>query len=382
MNTPGGLDTSMRDIVAAILSSPVPVVTYVAPSGARAASAGTYIAYASAVVAMAPGTNLGAATPVQLGRSPALPGAAPKGKAGEQSAAEPRDAETRKAVNDAIAYIRALAELNGRNVEWAAEAVRGAASLPASDALTRHVIDVIADSLPDLLHKLDGRTAIVAGKPQVLRTDGLDIDMVPPGWRTELLAVITDPNIAFILMLIGIYGLIFEFMSPGAVAPGLIGGISLLVALFALNLLPINYAGAGLVLLGVGLLFAEAHLGAFGVVGLAGIIAFIAGSIMLFPHGAPGFSLSIPVLATATIATAAFFLLGIAMLLRPRRLPAVIGTEALLGAEGEVVAWTAAEGKIRVGGEIWRARAATELAVGTRIKVVRRDGLTLVVELA
>jgi membrane-bound serine protease (ClpP class) len=380
MNTPGGLDTSMRDIIGAILSSPVPVVTYVAPGGARAASAGTYIAYASAVAAMAPGTNLGAATPVQLGRSPVLPGANPDRKPAEQGANQPGDIETRKAVNDAIAYIRGLAELNGRNADWAAEAVRGAASLPASEALKLHVIDVIADDVPELLRKIDGRTAVIAGKSQPLATAGLDIVTVPPDWRTELLAVITNPNIAFILMLIGIYGLIFEFLSPGAVAPGLIGGISLLVALYALNLLPINYAGAGLVLLGVGLLIAEAHIGAFGVIGLAGMIAFIVGSVMLFPRGAPGFGLSIAVVAAATAATASFFLLGIAMLLRSRRRPVVTGKEGLLGAEGEVVAWTGAEGRIRVAGEIWRARAATEFAPGARIRVVGRDGLTLVIK--
>ncbi|MGE3993200.1 NfeD family protein [Pseudorhodoplanes sp.] len=372
-NTPGGLDTSMRDIIGAILSSPVPVVTYVAPSGARAASAGTYIAYASAAAAMAPGTNLGAATPVQLGRSPWLPDANPK-------PAEPGDAETRKAVNDAIAYIRGLAELNGRNVDWAADAVRGAASLPASEALRLHVIDVIADDLPDLLRKLDGRTALVAGKHQSLATASLEAVAVPPGWRTEFLAVITNPNIAFILMLIGIYGLIFEFLSPGAIAPGFIGGISLLTALFALNLLPINYAGAGLVLLGIGLMVAEAHIGTFGVVGLAGMIAFVIGAIMLFPSGAPGFSLSTSVLATATLATAAFFLLGVSMLLRSRRRPPVIGKEALLGLTGEVVEWSGTEGKVRIAGEIWRARARTELVDCDRIKVVGWDGLTLRVE--
>src|SRR5690349_21320199 len=207
MNTPGGLDTSMRAIISAILASPVPVATYVAPNGARAASAGTYIAYASAVAAMAPGTNLGAATPVQIGGSPLAPGASPKS---EQSG-EPTDAETRKIVSDATAYIRSLAELNGRNADWAAEAVRGAASLPASEALRLHVIDLIADNLADLMQKLDGRTAVVAGKPQRLATAGLELSAMPPDWRTEFLAVITNPNVAFLLMLIGIYGLIFEF---------------------------------------------------------------------------------------------------------------------------------------------------------------------------
>ncbi len=385
MNTPGGLDTSMREIIRAILSSPVPVAAYVAPSGARAASAGTYITYASAVAAMAPGTNLGAATPVQLRGLPLLPEqpSSPKGqdKAGEgKRADEPVDTETRKAVNDAVAYIRGLAELNDRNADWAVDAVRSAVSLPASEALKLHVIDVIADDVPDLLRKIDGRVVKVAGKPARLATAGLAIVTVSPDWRTELLAVITNPNVAFILMLIGVYGLIFEFLNPGAVAPGLIGAISLLVALFALNLLPINYAGAGLVLLGIGLMVAEAHIGSFGVIGVGGIVAFAIGSVMMFPSGAPGFQLSLAVVAAATLVTAAFFLLVISMLLRSRRRPVVTGKEALLGAEGETVAWQGAEGRVRVQGEIWRARAAAPLQPGTRVKVVDSDGLVLVVE--
>src|SRR6266498_3972081 len=391
MNTPGGLDTSMREIVRAILSSPVPVAAYVAPSGARAASAGTYITYACAIAAMAPGTNLGAATPIQLGRVPRLPGGAPEQPAGQKSkekgsegnpypAAEPSDTETRKAVNDAVAYIRGLAELNDRNADWAAEAVRTAVSLPASEALKLHVIDVIADDVPDLLRKIDGRTVKAAGKAERLATAGLDVVTAAADWRTELLAVITDPNVAFILMLIGVYGLIFEFLNPGAVAPGLIGSISLLVALYALNLLPINYAGAALVLLGIGLMVAEAHIGSFGVIGVGGIVAFVIGAIMMFPSGAPGFTLSLSVVAAATIMTAALFLLVLTMLLRSRRHPVVTGKEGLLGAEGETVAWDGDEGRVRVNGEIWRARAQRPLEAGARIKVIDREGLVLVVE--
>ena len=287
-----------------ILSSPIPVVTYVAPRGARAASAGTYIAYASHIAAMAPGTNLGAATPIQLGGFPELPGRKPEqpsgqdsrqdrgspgeGKSGNNPTTEPVDAESRKVVNDAVAYIRSLAELNGRNADWAEQAVRAAVSLPASDALRLHVIDVIADDIPDLLHKIDGRSVKVDGASRRLATAGLDVAILAPDWRTELLAVITDPNIAFILLLIGVYGLIFEFLNPGAVAPGLIGAISLLVALFALSLLPINYAGAGLLLLGIGLMVAEAHIGSFGAIGIGGIIAFVIGAIIMFPSGAAG----------------------------------------------------------------------------------------------
>jgi len=386
MNTPGGLDTSMREIIRAILSSPVPVAAYVAPSGARAASAGTYITYASAIAAMAPGTNLGAATPIQLGGTPRLPGGAPQQKDKEKgsggSASEPADTETRKAINDAVAYIRGLAELNGRNADWAAEAVRTAVSLPASEALKLNVIEVIADDVPDLLRKIDGRSVKVAGKPQTLATADLEIVTAAPDWRTELLAVITDPNVAFILLLIGTYGLIFEFLNPGAVAPGLIGAISLLVALYALNLLPINYAGAALVLLGIGLMVAEAHIGSFGIIGVGGIAAFVIGAIMMFPPGAPGFALSLSVVAGATAVTAALFLLVLTMLLRSRRRPVVTGKEGLLGAEGEAVAWDGEEGRVRVHGEIWRARAQRPLQPGARVKVVNREGLVLVVELA
>ena len=388
MNTPGGLDSSMREIVSAILASPVPVATYVAPNGARAASAGTYIAYASAVVGMAPGTNIGAATPVQLGVSPFFPGGRPEQppaqKNGQEkgTVGEPTDTESRKAINDAVAYIRSLAELNGRNADWAAEAVRTAVSLPASEALKLHVVDVIADDVPDLLRKIDGRTATVAGKPERLATAGLEVLTVAPGWRTQLLAIATNPNVALILMLIGVYGLLFEFLNPGAVAPGLIGAISLFVALYALHLLPINYAGAALVLLGIGLMVAEAHIGAFGVIGVGGIIAFVIGAIMMFPSGAPGFELSPIVIAATVIVTASLFLLLLAMLLRSRKRLVVTGKEALLGAEGEAVVWMGRDGRVLIRGEIWRARASKPLKPGTRVKVVDRDGLVLIVELA
>jgi membrane-bound serine protease (ClpP class) len=392
MNTPGGLDTSMREIIRAMLSSPIPVVVYVAPSGARAASAGTYITYASAVAAMAPGINLGAATPVQLGRSPQPPGAPSRQGSGQKgqeqgkdnasgsAPGEPADAESRKAVNDATAYIRSLAELHGRNADWAAEAVRTAASLPASEALKLHVIDVIADDIPDLLRKIDGRSATVAGKPLRLSTAALEIAPAPPDWRTTLLAVVTDPNVAFLLMLIGIYGLVFEFLNPGTVAPGLFGGISLLVALYALNLMPINYAGVALVLLGIGLMVAEAHIGAFGVIGVAGIAAFVIGAIMMFPSDVPGFRLSLWVVGAGTAVTAGLILLVLSLLLRSRRRPVVTGKEALIGAGGEALMWEQDEGRVRVQGEVWRARAAQPLQPGTRIKVINRDGLVLVVE--
>jgi membrane-bound serine protease (ClpP class) len=378
MNTPGGLDTSMRAIIGAILASPVPVATFVAPNGARAASAGTYIAYASAIAAMAPGTNIGAATPVQIGGSSFFPSGKPdqeQGKAGGSA-----NVEMRKAMNDAVAYIRSLAEINGRNADWAEDAVRTAASIPASEAIKLRVVDVIADDVPDLLRKIDGRTVSVAGKPERLTTTGLDLVTIAPDWRTELLAVITNPNVAFILLLIGVYGIIFEFFSPGAVAPGLIGAISLLVALYALNLLPINYAGAGLVLLGIGLMIAEAHIGAFGAIGVGGIVAFAIGAVMMFPSGVPGLELSPLVVAGAVGVTGSFFLLMLSLLLRSRRQSVITGKEALLGAEAQAISWDGQEGRVRVEGEVWRARAKAPLQPGTRVKVVGREGLTLIVE--
>ncbi|HEX3939792.1 MAG TPA: nodulation protein NfeD [Xanthobacteraceae bacterium] len=379
MNTPGGLDSSMRQIDTAILASAVPVATFVAPSGARAASAGTYIAYASAIAAMAPGTNIGAATPIQLGGNPLASGGSEQKAQAPEKTDEPADAESRKMVNDAAAYIRSLAAVNGRNADWAEQAVRAAASLPAAEALKLHVVDVVATDVPDLLRQIDGRTVTVAGKPARLVTAGLEIVQVPPGWRTELLALITNPNVAFILMLIGVYGLILEFFNPGAVAPGLVGSISLVVALYALALLPINYAGAALVLIGIGLMVAEAHIGAFGAIGAGGIAAFVIGALMMFPSRVPGLNLSGTVVIATVIGSAALFLLGLVALFRSRKRPVVSGDQALIGALGEAVSWQGNEGRVRVAGEIWRARADMPLGDGAGIEVVGRDGLVLVV---
>jgi membrane-bound serine protease (ClpP class) len=378
MNTPGGLDTSMRQIIRAILASPVPVATYVAPSGARAASAGTYIAYASAIAAMAPGTNIGAATPVQIGGGSLFPGGSEQKQQGKNAASE--DTETRKIINDATAYIESLATLNHHNADWAAEAVRSAVSLPASEALSMHVIDVIANDVPDLLRQIDGRTVTVNGKPFKLVTAGLTIVRAPPDWRTELLKLVTDPNVAFILMLIGVYGLILEFFNPGAVAPGLIGAISLLVALYALAFIPINYAGAALVVVGIGLMLAEVHIGAFGALGIGGIAAFVIGALMMFPVRTSGFALSGAVVVGAAIASAALILGALGALLHSRKKPVVTGSEALIGAEGETVFWDGEAGRVRVNGEIWRAHADAPLKAGTAIKVIRRDGLVLQVQ--
>lgn len=381
LDTPGGLDTSMRAIIRAILASPIPVAVYVAPSGARAASAGTYILYAGAIAAMAPGTNLGAATPIQIGKLPSPPAGQPeKPAAGDTDTRQGQDTESRKMVNDAVAYIRSLAELHGRNADWAAEAVRGAASLPALEAQKLQVVDVIASDVPELLRKIDGRTAIVAGRTERLATAGLEVVTVNPGWRTELLAVVTDPNIAYLLMLLGILGLVLELSTPGAVLPGVIGGISLLTALFAFNLLPIDYAGAALVLLGLALMVAEAFIGAFGAIGAGGIVAFAMGSIIMFRRTAAGPGLSLPLVAAATVVAAGFLILALSLLLRARRRRVITGREAMIGAKGDAVEWRKSEGTIRVKGEIWRARASRPLRLGEHIRVVAREGLILTVE--
>ncbi|HKP22800.1 MAG TPA: nodulation protein NfeD [Dongiaceae bacterium] len=397
IDTPGGLDVAMRKIIRAELASPVPVAVYVAPSGARAASAGTYILYAASVAAMAPGTNLGAATPIVIGGMPEMPGREPTApdrkpdeadKTGTKDGAKetPKqppdegDAETRKMVNDAVAYIRSLAQLHGRNADWAESAVRGAASLPAEEALKLGVIDVIAPTVPALLQKIDGREVIVGGERRKLATAGLAITEVALDWRTRLLSVITDPNIAYLLMLIGVYGLIFELSNPGVILPGVMGGICLLLALFAFSVLPIDYAGVALVLLGIALMASEAVVTSYGILGLGGIVAFVMGSIIMFEPGSANFGLSISVVVASTVVSAGLLILALAMLVRSRRRAVVTGGAALIGAVGSVVEWTGGEGRVRVSGEVWRARAGTALEPGERVNVRDRDGLVLLVE--
>jgi membrane-bound serine protease (ClpP class) len=390
MDTPGGLDRSMREIIHLILASPVPVIAYVAPSGARAASAGTYILYASHLAAMAPATNLGAATPIQLGGAPQPLGGGKgdekDGDKGEEGAKKraPETAEAAKAVNDAVAYIRGLARLRGRNAEWAESAVREAASLPAEEALQKGVIELIAPDLSALLAAADGRKVSLEGKEATLATKGAEIRLRPPSWRTELLAAITDPNVALILMLIGIYGIIFEFMSPGMVLPGVLGAIALLVGLFALNTLPINYAGAGLVLLGLAFMAAEAFVPSFGVLGIGGAVAFVIGIIMMFDFGeAPGFELAPGVAIGAGIASAVFFIVVIAAVARSRRRAVVTGSEQLIGSIAEVISADGGTGRVHIHGEAWQARGAAEALVpGARVRVKARDGLVLLVERA
>jgi membrane-bound serine protease (ClpP class) len=378
IDTPGGLVASMREIVQMFLGSPVPVLTYVTPSGARAASAGTYMLYGSHLAAMAPGTNLGAATPVQMGGAPQpLDNDADEDKDKDQTA--PTDAMTAKSVNDAVAYIRALADLQGRNADWAEEAVRKAASLSANEALKRGVIEIIAPDLETLLAEADGRTVNLGGREVVLQTADLKIVELPPNWRAQLLGFLANPTLAYLLMLVGIYGIIFEIINPGALVPGVIGGISLILALFALNMLPINAAGAGLVLLGIALMAAEAFAPSFGVLGIGGILAFGLGSLFMFEE-APGFHLSPGVIVAATLASALLLIVVLAAALRGHRHRLVSGDAVMIGVEAPVLSWSGGSGTVLVHGERWRARATTPPAVGSHVRVVARKDLTLMVE--
>ena len=387
IDTPGGLDTAMRDMIQAILASEVPVIAYVSPSGARAASAGTFLVYASHVAAMAPATNLGAATPVQIG-GPAPTGrpagGAPSGADGDakdgESAPAPGSAMERKAVNDSIAYIRGLAELRGRNVEWAEAAVRDGVSLPADEALAAGVVDLVASDIPELLRLLDGRKVKLRAQEVELRTSGLVLHELEPDWRTNLLSLITNPNVAYLLMLIGIYGLLLEGYNPGAVLPGVVGAICLLLALFAFQVLSVNYTGLALIALGVLLIVAESFVPSFGALGLGGIVAFVFGSVMLLDREVPGFSIAWQVIAAMALAGALVLLAIVSFAVRARRRPVVSGAEGLLREVAEATEDFEQHGLVRVQGELWQAVSREPVRAGQRLRIRRVDGLTIEVE--
>src|SRR5437660_27903 len=397
LDTPGGLDSAMRDIIRAILASPVPVVSYVTPSGARAASAGTYILYASHVAAMAPATNLGAATPVSIGGEPEsppvpTPGAnppqdgnakvpgSPAPPGGAAPPGLPGSTMERKVVNDAVAYIRGLAEERGRNADWAEQAVRGAASLSATAALQQKVIDIIARDLPELLTRIDGRQVRIGERTVKLATRDLTVVRMKPDWRTQLLAVITNPTVAYGLMLIGIWGLLLEGYNPGAVLPGVAGSICLLIALFAFQILSVNYAGLALVVLGTGMIISEFFFPTYGSLGIGGLIAFVVGSLILFDTDVPGMSVGRPLIgAFATVG--GLMIAGIVYLAtRSMRRPVATGTQSMIGETAEVVADFTGRGRVRYGGELWNARSDTALRSGDLARIVRVEGLTLWVE--
>jgi len=388
MDTPGGLDISMRTIIKDILASPVPIAAFVAPSGARAASAGTYILYASHIAAMAPATNLGAATPVQIGGTPDARGPESSEPERKKDADKPETARkpqksdgldtlSRKQVHDAAAYIRGLAQMRGRNAEWAEKAVREAVSLSAEEALKFGVIDLIADDVPQLLKEVNGRKLNVLGQERKIDTENARITILEPDWRSRLLAVITDPSVAYILLLVGIYGLFFEFSNPGYVLPGVAGLICLILGLYAFQLLPVNYAGLVLIMLGIAFMIAEIYFPAYGSLGVGGVLAFIIGSVILIPTEAPGFGIPLPLILGIGIASALFLILVMGMVVKVRNRPVVSGREELLGSIGEVTENFEGEGWAKVHGETWRVKSAVRLQRGQKIRVAKIDGLTL-----
>lgn len=372
MDTPGGLDSSMRAITRSILASPVPVAAYVSPSGARAASAGTFILYASHIAAMAPGTNTGAATPIQIGSISAPP-------SGDETQKGPSPMEA-KAVNDAVAFIRSLAELRGRNAEWAEKAVREAASIPASAAVREHVADIEARDLTDLLRQMQGRVVKVGNQHVTINSMALTIEQMEPDWRTRMLATITDPNVALLLMMIGVYGLLFEFMNPGAFLPGTLGTICLLTGLYAFAALPVSYAGLALLVVGIGMMIAEAFLYSHGILGIGGVVAFALGASMLIDVEAPEFRISQSLIAGFAVGNALLVLLIVRTALSARRRRIVSGAEEMIGAQGVVQDWSDGKGHVFVHGERWSASGAPDLGSDQAIRVVALSGLTVKVE--
>lgn len=387
IDTPGGLDTAMRDIIKVILNSPIPVIGYVAPGGARAASAGTYILYACHIAAMAPATNLGAATPVPVGGSAPFPGPAKPAKSDskDKPAETPEvpdggDAMQHKIVNDAVAYIRSLAEKRGRNADWAESAVREGKSLSAERALEQKVVDLLASDVDDLLKQVDGRKLTTATGEVVLKTAGLKVEKIEPDWRMHFLAIITNPTVAYVMLLIGIYGLLLEGYHPGAVLPGVVGAICLLLALFAFQILPVNYAGLGLILLGVVLMIAEAFAPSFGALGVGGVVAFVFGSILLMDIDVPGYDVNRGIISGIAAGAAGILGTTLYLLWRARRMPVVTGDHTLLGHTVEVMEPIETEGWGWIAGERWRLRTRVPLRPGDRPKVTAMDGLTLIVE--
>ncbi len=386
MDTPGGLVTSTRDINRAILNSPVPVATFVSPSGARAASAGTFIMYASHLAVMAPGTSVGAATPVSLGGGGGLPfqddpaaddddATDPENEA--RRSPEPSNPGMVKAINDAVAQIRTLAEIHGRNADWGERAVRDAATLTASAAVAENVADFTARDLTELLDLAHGRVVQLDGEDFVLDTEHLSIVMLEPDWRTQLLSIIADPNVALFLMIIGFYGIVFELLNPGALFPGTIGGISLILGMFALSILPFNLAGLALIGLGLLLVLAEAFSPSFGILGIGGAVAIVTGGLFLFDSEVPGLEPSIPALAAIAITSLGFSLLIARLGWKVHKRKVTTGSADLIGAKAVVQDWSAEKGHVFVHGERWNARADHTLEKGEDVIVTGIDGLVL-----
>ena len=404
MDTPGGLMEPMRDIVQAILASSVPVVTYVAPGGARADSAGTYILLASHVAAMAPTTHLGAATPVQLigddnkddskPANPFSPKPAEDQESGDEDDAEagqaddgesddkviPGGAMDRKVMNDAISYIRGLAEAHGRNADWAEDAVRNAATLTASEALDLNVIDLIAADTDELVEAINGRVVRVNNRDFTIEAEGLTIEIVEPGWRLKVLGTIAKPEIAILLLMVGLYGLLFEGYNPGAVIPGVVGVICLLLAAYALQVLPVNYVGLALILVGLALITAEAFIPSFGALGIGGIAAIIFGSIMMFDSGVPGFGISISFVVGMGMVAGLLLLWLLSYLVKARRQGAVSGRDRIVGSHGLAMESFTGRGKVWLEGEAWSAVSTGPVEKDQAVRVLDLEGLVLKVE--
>lgn len=373
MDTPGGLDKAMRDIIKGILASPIPVVSYVAPSGARAASAGTYIMYASHIATMAPATNIGAATPVAIG----APAGGPNQEKSDSEGGAKQDSMKQKMVNDAIAYIEGLAELRGRNKEWAVAAVQSAQSVSAQEALKKNIINLVATDLTDLLTQLNNYSVTVQGKETVLHTEAVAVVYYQANWRSKFLATITDPSIAYILLLIGFYGLVLEFYSPGMIGPGVVGSISLLIALYALQLLPVNYAGVALILLGLGLMVAEAMVPSFGLMGFGGIVAFIIGSIILIDTEEPAFQIAKPIIFAFSTLSIIFMTIILSLLMRIRKKDSTTGMETFLGKTARVESIYKEQPKIRIDGELWYVNSEEPLAINDLVEVTEAKDMVL-----
>jgi len=377
LDTPGGLVTSMRAVIKEILASPVPVIGFVGPSGARAASAGTYMLYATHIAAMAPGTNLGAATPIRLG-DPDADSDSDAESGGDEEGETPSIED--KIVNDAVAYIKSLAELRGRNADWAERAVREAASLPAGDALKLGVIDLIANDLPQLLAKLNGREVVIQDETQTLDMTSREIIELLPNWHTRFLAIITDPTVAYVLLLIAISGILIEVSMPGLFLPGIVGITSLLLALYAFQLLPVSLVGLGIIVLGLVLMIVELTLPSFGLIGFSGIVAFALGSIFLIDTGVPGYGVSRSLIGMLSVISSSLLMMFLIWLRRLHSLPVLSGPEEMLNAVATVISWEDDAGRVRMRGTSWAARSDTALSRGQKVRVTAIDGLTVDVE--
>jgi len=382
MDTPGGLMAPMRDIVQAILGCSVPVATYVTPAGARADSAGTYILLASHIAAMTPTTHLGAATPVALGGGDAIPEDSGNGESDDDAEEAPLSgpAMERKVLNDAIAYIRSLAERFGRNADWAEKAVREAATLTAREALEQNVVDFVAEDRTELLGMLDGVEVKVNSDVVTLVTSNIVVEEYEANWRIKILSAIANPETVLLLGVIGLYGLMYEGWNPGAIVPGVVGVICLLLAAYALQVLPVNYAGLALIIVGLALMTAEAFAPSFGALGLGGIAAFVFGAIMMFDSGIPGFGISIT-FVVATAATFALLLIWlISYLLKLRKRGAVSGKDSIIGGIGTAMQSFSGTGKVWLEGEAWTAESNVAIEKNQQVIVRALDGLNLKVE--